>query len=160
MLNFWIILKKQGEKNEHFFPLKNPPYGNITWYPFMDHISGNKSLIGSIEVPFDREYPNEQPVKITNNLQVFKILKVDKLEHVVEATRDQLIVDRVESHRLHLILVLTHSGACANRVHLTGYRIPVDDHTVVAAAEYERRLAARVGHLQGRDALRVALDCA
>jgi hypothetical protein len=29
----------------------------------MDHISGNKNPIGSIEVPIDREYPNEEPVK-------------------------------------------------------------------------------------------------
>jgi hypothetical protein len=29
----------------------------------MDHNSGNKSPMGSIEVPIDREYPEEEPVK-------------------------------------------------------------------------------------------------
>jgi hypothetical protein len=29
----------------------------------MDHISGNKIRIGSIEVPFDREYPDKELVK-------------------------------------------------------------------------------------------------
>jgi hypothetical protein len=29
----------------------------------MDHISGNKSPMGSIEVPIDREYPDKRPVK-------------------------------------------------------------------------------------------------
>ncbi len=29
----------------------------------MDHISGNKIRPGSIEVPIDREYPDENPVK-------------------------------------------------------------------------------------------------
>jgi hypothetical protein len=29
----------------------------------MDHTSGNKSPTGSIEVPFDREYLDEEPVK-------------------------------------------------------------------------------------------------
>ncbi len=28
----------------------------------MDHISGNKNIMGSIEVPIDREYPHEEPV--------------------------------------------------------------------------------------------------
>jgi hypothetical protein len=28
----------------------------------MDHISGNKSPIGSTEVPIDREYPDAEPV--------------------------------------------------------------------------------------------------
>jgi hypothetical protein len=32
-------------------------------YLSMDHISGNKNIMGSTEVPFDREYPNEEPVK-------------------------------------------------------------------------------------------------
>jgi hypothetical protein len=30
----------------------------------MDHISGNKIRIGSIEVPFDREYPDQVTVKV------------------------------------------------------------------------------------------------
>jgi hypothetical protein len=30
----------------------------------MDHISGNKSLLESIEVPIDREYPDEDLAKI------------------------------------------------------------------------------------------------
>jgi hypothetical protein len=31
----------------------------------MDHISRNKNLIGSIEVPFDREYPEKELVKFS-----------------------------------------------------------------------------------------------
>ncbi len=29
----------------------------------MDHISGNKSPVESKEIPFDREYPEDEPVK-------------------------------------------------------------------------------------------------
>jgi hypothetical protein len=35
---------------------------NTTQYLSMDHISGNKNIMGSIEVPIDREYPHEEPV--------------------------------------------------------------------------------------------------
>ncbi len=31
----------------------------------MDHISGNKIRMGSIEAPIDREYPEEELVKFT-----------------------------------------------------------------------------------------------
>jgi hypothetical protein len=30
----------------------------------MDHISGNKSPMGSNEIPIDREYPDEEPVVV------------------------------------------------------------------------------------------------
>jgi hypothetical protein len=30
----------------------------------MDHISGNKSIMGSIEVLIDRECPDKEPVKV------------------------------------------------------------------------------------------------
>jgi hypothetical protein len=42
---------------------KDPIHINATWHLSMDHISGNKSAIGSIEVPIDREYPDEEPIK-------------------------------------------------------------------------------------------------
>jgi hypothetical protein len=35
---------------------------NMTWYLFMEHISGNKSPMGSIEVPIDREYQDEEHI--------------------------------------------------------------------------------------------------
>ncbi len=35
---------------------------NMTQYPFMYYISGNKSSMGPIKEPIDREYPDEELV--------------------------------------------------------------------------------------------------
>ncbi len=48
-------------KNHIKFPQKSPPYQHY----ILDHISGNKSRIGSIEVAIDREYPDEELVKFS-----------------------------------------------------------------------------------------------
>ncbi len=40
------------------------PHMDTTWYLSMDHITGNKMPMGSIEVPIDREYPDKEPVKL------------------------------------------------------------------------------------------------
>jgi hypothetical protein len=44
--------------NKFFFFRKNPSYPHY----IIHHISGNRSLIGSIEAPFRREYPDEETV--------------------------------------------------------------------------------------------------
>jgi hypothetical protein len=48
------------------FPLKRgmTDHTYITWYQFITHISGNKSLLWSIEVPVDRTHPDEQHANI------------------------------------------------------------------------------------------------
>ncbi len=35
---------------------------NSTYYQYVDHISGNESMVGLIEVPIDRSHPDAQSV--------------------------------------------------------------------------------------------------
>ncbi len=45
----------------------------------MDHISGNISRVGSIEVPIDRVHPDEELVKFPRkNWSAFKVRKYQK----------------------------------------------------------------------------------
>jgi hypothetical protein len=53
----------------------------------MDHISGNKSPMGSIEVPFDREYP--------------EIIEIYREYRMGGATRPQKLIARPHHGSVH-----------------------------------------------------------
>jgi hypothetical protein len=46
----------------------------------MEHISGNKIRIGSIEVPMDREYPGAETVKASQIAICFYGLQSEKMQ--------------------------------------------------------------------------------